>query len=337
MHPDKELMKLIEEYMESSDNPDLQGYREQTYSRDFAGKDRFLWTIKYIANLGRLRGARILDVGCGCGWQAFATSLLDDKNEVVGMDILPSMIQGMSECVAAMHKKGVKFSLTPICADICDSQLPLSSFDSIYSNEAIEHVHDMRIMLERCYTLLRPGGTLILLNDANMLNSKVHDQIVAMWEQRENSWEWSKYLRSIRPIEHKDARPFSVMRREIVTAANPRLTPQEVEMVVASTAGLLKPEIEKIALNFRTGVPLAGRPEYDWCRNPETGEYAERLFDPFALATQMREAGFKTQVRHMFRKFPLSLINSIQIERVNRPLFDLRPSFVLFGRKQDAR
>src|SRR5208283_1620875 len=195
----------------------------------------------------------------------------------------------------------------------------------------------MRTMFERCYSLLRPGSTLILLNDANMLSSKVHDQIVAMWEQRENSWEWSNYLRSIRPIEHKDARPFSVMRREIVTAANPRLSPQEVEMVVASTAGLLKPEIEKVASNFKTGAPLPERPEYDWCRNPETGEYAERLFDPFALATQMRGAGFKIQVRHMFRKFPLSLINSIQIERVNRLLFGVRPSFVLFGRKQDAR
>jgi SAM-dependent methyltransferase len=319
--------------MFSSANPDLKGYREQAYNRDFKDKQRFLWSLKHIAKLGGYRGARILDVGCGFGWQAFTVSLLDDHNQVVGIDILPSMIEGMSECVAGMYKNEIKFSLTPICADICGSVLESKSFDSIYSIEAIEHVHNIDRMLERCYDLLRPDGTIILVNDNNALNSKVNDEIIAMWEKRENAWEWSNYLRGIRPIEHKDARPFRVMRQEIVTAANPNLNLQEIEMVVASTAGLLKQEIEKIARNYKTGMPLPERQDYDWCRNPETGEFAERLFDPFALANKMREVGFKTQVQHMFRKFPLRLANSIQLKGFNRLMFNIRPVFIVFGRK----
>jgi SAM-dependent methyltransferase len=319
--------------MFSSENPDLKGYREQTYNRDFKDKRRFLWSLKHIATLGGYRGARILDIGCGFGWQALTVSLLDDHNDVVGVDILPSMIDGMSECVAHMRSNGVRFSLTPICADICDSVFEPKSFDSIYSIEAIEHVHNIERMLERCYDLLRPDGTIILVNDANALNSQVHREVTAMWEKRENAWEWSDYLRRIRPIEHKDARPFVVMRREIVTAANPSLSSQEIEMVVASTAGLLKPEIEKIAVNYKTGTPLPERQNYDWCRNPETGEFAERLFDPFALANKMRDAGFKPQVRHMFRKFPLRVANPIQLKGLNRLMFNIRPGFIVFGRK----
>src|SRR5271166_3881969 len=40
---------------------------------------------------------------------------------------------------------------------------------------------------------------------------------------------------------------------------------------------MLKAEIEKIAVSFNKGTPLPIRPELDWCRNPITGEYAERL------------------------------------------------------------
>jgi hypothetical protein len=64
-----------------------------------------------------------------------------------------------------------------------------------------------------------------------------------------------------------------------------------------------------------------------------TGEYAERLFDPFALAKQLRHAGFRTKVRHFYRKFPLNLFNSIRFWPLNYLLFNVRPQFILFGEK----
>ena len=333
VYSDNEIIRLIEQYMEGSENPDLQCYRAQTYERDFANKERFLWALKHLATLGDYRGKRILDVGCGFGWQAFTIAVLDDKNEVVGLDILPSMSDGLADCVASMRKKGVKFDLTPMCGDICGPKLEPNSFDAIYSIEAIEHVHDMRQMLERCFALLRPNGNLILVNDQNMLNRKVRDATLGMWHEREHSWKWSEYLRSIRPIEHKDARPFAVMREEIVRAANPRLEPQEVQKLVDATAGILKPDIEKLAANFKNGMPLPERPEYDWCRNPLTGEYAERLFDPFVLADLLRQVGFKANVRHFFRKFPLNLTNGIRFRPLNLALFNLKSDFILYAEK----
>jgi 2-polyprenyl-3-methyl-5-hydroxy-6-metoxy-1,4-benzoquinol methylase len=333
IYSDDEIIRLIDQYMDSSEHPDLKGYREQTRQRDFADKGRFLWALKYVAKLGDYHNKRILDVGCGMGWQAFTIALLDAGNKVTAIDILPSMIDAMKECVDNMHKTGVNFNITPMCGDICNLNIEAASFDSIYSIEAIEHVHDMKQMIQRCYSVLRPKGTLILVNDANILNRSARAEVVDMWNERENSWKWAEFLRSIRPIEHGEARPFAVMREEIVRAANPNLDERAVKSVVGATAGLLKADIERFAISYKPGMALPTRPKYDWCRNPLTGEYAERLFDPFALAKQLTDTGFKTKVGHFFRRFPLSLANSMQFRALNRLLFNVRPHFVIYGEK----
>ena len=48
--------------MQSSDHPDLVQYRAQTYTRDFANPQRFLWSLKQMASLGDYRSKQILDV-----------------------------------------------------------------------------------------------------------------------------------------------------------------------------------------------------------------------------------------------------------------------------------
>jgi SAM-dependent methyltransferase len=243
------------------------------------------------------------------------------------------MIDGMRESVETMRKKGAIFDVTPVCGDICNLDMEPGSFDAIYSMEAIEHVHDLKKMFARCVELLKPGGNLILVNDSNPLHRKTRDETVAMWRDRETSWKWTDQLRHWRPIEHKHARPFAVMREEIVKAANPYLDQSQMRSIVDATAGLLKTEIEQISKNYRAGMTFPVIGKYDWCRNPETGEYAERLLDPFALAEMLLAAGFKPKVRHAFRKFPLNLANSIQFPPMNRLLFNVRATFVVFGKK----
>jgi SAM-dependent methyltransferase len=337
VYPDERIIELIEEYMHGSENPDQVGYREQTYGRDFADKKRFLWFIKkHIVGLGNYHGKRILDVGCGLGWHAFAISLLDQSNAVVGIDILPSIHEGMSESVATMQAKGIKFNLTPIQGDICNIDLPAGSFDSIYSQEAIEHVHDLRKMFKRCFDLLKPGGNMILINDSNPLHSQTREETMAMWQDREHSWDWIEKLKHWRPIEHGNAKPFAVVREEIVRAANPSLDDANVKIVVENTAGLLKSGIEELAKNYGRGMSFPVIGKYDKCRNPETGEYAERLLDPYELARMLRETGFETKIRHAFRKFPLNLTNWIQFRPVNNFLFDLRGIFVIYAVKPDG-
>src|SRR5271166_5351587 len=92
---------------------------------------------------------------------------------------------------------------------------------------------------------------------------------------------------------------------------------------------MLKAEIEKIAVSFNKGTPLPIRPELDWCRNPITGEYAERLLNLFEMADMLRKRGFFVEVRHGFRRKPLHFLNGIQFKPLNILLFNVRPVFIL--------
>jgi SAM-dependent methyltransferase len=329
MYSDSEILRLVEEYMHGSNHPDQVGYREQVKVREFSDKDIFLSRLKMLRRLGGFNGKRILDVGCGFGWHAFAFALMG--NSVVGIDILPGMIEGMTESAATMKRKGIAFDLTSICGDICNAKLQRQSFDAIYSNEAIEHVHDLEAMFARCRELLKPGGKVYLLNDANVLNRATRTEITSYWKQRESSWEMVGKLKAWRPVEHGDAKPFAVIREEIVRAANPKLDNDEVELVVKGTAGLLKSEIESLAKTFHPAMPFPHIDEFDRCRNPITGEYAERLLDPFKLAKMLRKQGFRAKVRHYFRRLPLNFINGIPFRPLNNCLFNLRPMFIVVG------
>ena len=330
---DGQILSLVEEYMHGSEHPDQVGYRQQTKEREFANKTRFLHDLRRLSALGEFRGKRILDVGCGFGWQAFTMSLFDRRNSIVGLDILASMIDGMSTSIATMRNKGVEFDLTAVCGDVCNPEFEKGSFDAIYSIEAIEHVHDLKTMFERCFELLKPGGPIFLMNDSNCLNTKTREETVAMWRDREHSWDFIAQLKKWRPVEHGDAKPFAIMREDMVRAASPELDDASVKIVVEKTAGLTRPEIEPLARAYRPGIKFPEIDEFDRCRNPETGEYAEHLLDPFKIASMLRGAGFRTSVRHCFRRFPLSLANGIQFQPLNNLLFELRGAFLVAGWK----
>src|SRR3984885_361381 len=93
---DGQILSIVEENMHGSEHSDQLGYRQKTKVREFANKPSFLHDLTRLSALGEFRGKRILDVGCGFGWPAFTMSLFDRRNSIVGLDILASMIDGMS-------------------------------------------------------------------------------------------------------------------------------------------------------------------------------------------------------------------------------------------------
>ena len=48
-YSDAEILGLTEEYMLSSEHPDLRGYREQTFSRDFREKVLSFYEVHFQA------------------------------------------------------------------------------------------------------------------------------------------------------------------------------------------------------------------------------------------------------------------------------------------------
>ena len=323
-----DIKRIVTDYTHGSEHPDLVVYR-----RDFDTKfdfDRWFTGIQNTCGLGNFAGKRILEVGCGFGWDAVGISLAGD-NHVVATDILPSMIAGTDECLETMRRKGQPLDVEAMQGDICSLDFPDRSFDGIYSSEAVEHVHDLDAMFRRCFQLLKPGGRMVIINDSNRFNSEFREDTFKMWKERDESWEHAKWLKAeIRPVEHKDARPYAAMREDIVREAQPPLGDDDVAKVVAATAGLIRRDIAEATREFMASGVLPTRPTYSWCRNPETGEYAERLLDPFEMVDTIRKQGFRNvRLRHAFTRFPHRLLNGVRFKALSKYLFDKRGQFLI--------
>ncbi len=328
-----EAQRWIAEYIRGSDNPDFRHYGSSLLRSMEAGTaDRFIWFVRYLMRLGGMFEARVLDVGCGFGWYGLAISILGN-NHVVANDIRETMTGPLRERIAAVRRKGAPVSVEALTGDICALSIAPRSFDAIVCNEMIEHVHDLDAMLDVCFSILRPGGRCVITNDNNALNRKHLTEIRKMWEQRDRAWEFIEKLKRERPIENQDIEPYAVSRDRIVRRSNPKLIDEEVAAVVAATAGMIEQEIVEVALSFADRLDLPTPPEYSWCRNPLTGEFCERQLDPFEVAEMMAARGFKTRVRHAFRRLPLRLLYGVTIRPLAKRLFSLRPIFVLVGRK----
>lgn len=336
------LPRVLSEYIQGSDHPDLRVYRdgggrghgEAVGVTDSAYLDVWLWRMKHFCDLGRFYGKDVLEVGCGFGWDAVGLALTGN-NRVTASDILPSMVEGMTECLRTMQAKGEPLPITPLQADICTLDLPDGRFDGIFSTEAIEHVHDLNAMFRNCYRLLKPGGRMVIVNDSNRYNAAARANSWNSWEARDECWQHSEWLRTeVRPVEHANAKPYGAMREEKIREVAPELTDSAVADLRHATAGMIYPEIEQAVESFKASGKLPHRDPYSWCRNPETGEYSERLLDPFELKAMLKAAGFKVRLRHIFRKMPLRLLNGIQFRPLNERLFALRPPFALVAEKR---
>lgn len=327
----KNLNQIALDYIYGSDHPDLCIYR-----KDFGTKfdmDHWCKGIKSHCDLAGFYDKRILEVGCGFGWDAVGLEVLGN-NEVVATDILPSMIDGMKECLQAANANGHDLKIEAIQGDICSLALPNESFGGVYSSEAIEHVHDLPAMFQKCYSLLKPGGKILIVNDSNRFNSEFREATFKMWKERDRSQEHAEWLRTaVRPVEHAEAKPYAVMRQAII-CEDSVFSHDDLEELVSATAGLTRPEIKEAAATFKASGKLPEPDRFGWCRNPESGEYAERLLDPFELCGMLKNAGFKNvQLRHGFNKFPHRLLNGVAFRPLNEFLFDRRGLFLLLAEK----
>lgn len=327
---DTNLPKLLRQYVNGSEHPDLQVYRRGiTRLEDHSV---WLWRTRHYCDLGGFYGKNILEVGAGFGWDAVGLALTGN-NKVTASDILPSMVDGMKQCLEAMREAGTPLPVTPLQGDICKLDLPNGSFDGIFSTEAIEHVHDLGLMFDNCHRLLKSGGTAVIVNDCNQFNAAACSHSWDAWHDRDSSWEHAEWLKSeVRPVEHADAKPYAAMREEIIRAFAPGLGNDAVAALREATAGMIRSEIEQAVTEYKAFRTLPKRDPYSWCRNPETGEYSERLLNPFELADMLKARGFEVELRHLFRKLPYRLFNRSPWP-ISRLLFRLRPEFVLVARK----
>lgn len=320
--------KWIQAYIDVCDNPDFNDYVGPKSAPD----ERYIWLVRHLCKIRRMQHARVLDVGCGFGWDAVAIALEADAT-VVANDIRPEMTSVVEDRVKRIRRLGAPVKVETLTGDTCTIALPDNSFDAIVCQQAIEHIHDLDAFFRNCFRWLKPGGRAIFTNDNNVFNTSAFQWAEKMWQKRDADWAYIEELKRQRPIENRDIKPYAAMRREIVLGANSSLGEEEVSRIVDATAGLTAREIIPLAASYVRGRSLPKPPYASRCRNPITGEYCERQLNPFELSETLAAHGLVTQVRHGFRKWPLRWLNAIQLRWMNILLFNLKAYFIILAVK----
>ena len=120
------------------------------------GRDA-VWKRKLIRALPSLHAPYCVDLACGTGDLTFLLAKHYPNGTVVGVDISPEML----DCACKKNRfSHVSFSLKDMCmlkgmADV--------SVDIITGGYAFRNAPDLQQVLDECTRVLKPGGTLALL------------------------------------------------------------------------------------------------------------------------------------------------------------------------------
>ena len=117
--------------------------------------------LGYVAARQPLRGARVLDVGCGGG--LLAEAMARNGARVLGLDLSAELID-----IAKLHRLESKQNGAVLDLDyrvqaieaLADAEP--GTFDAVTCMEMLEHVPEPGSIVEACARLLKPGGRLFV-------------------------------------------------------------------------------------------------------------------------------------------------------------------------------
>jgi SAM-dependent methyltransferase len=131
----------------------------QSFDRFALDYDRFVSLLPgqnttWLASLG-LKGSRALDAGCGSGHAV--EMLADDFTEVVGLDLSASLLDIAK---AKRARPNVRYLQNDLF-DLDDED----GFDLVYSHTMLHHLKNYRAGLDHLKSLVRPGGTVAVIDN----------------------------------------------------------------------------------------------------------------------------------------------------------------------------
>jgi len=130
----------------------------------------------------RSAGERICELGCGNGY--LAGLLTDAGFQVTGVDASETGV-----AIARKTHRDCEFLCRPIEPGLADV-LGRKRFDAVVSSEVVEHMYRPRDLLEVAFSILRPGGLLLLTtpyhgylkNLAIVLSGRFDKPVNPLWD-----------------------------------------------------------------------------------------------------------------------------------------------------------
>lgn len=112
--------------------------------------------LAYVRRRGPLSNLRVLDVGCGGG--LLTEAMAAEGARATGIDLSEQLID-----IARLHllETGVQAEYRVVSAENLAAEHP-GAFDAVTCMEMLEHVPDPQAIVQACFDVLKPGGTLFL-------------------------------------------------------------------------------------------------------------------------------------------------------------------------------
>ncbi|MFZ5376745.1 MAG: class I SAM-dependent methyltransferase [Patescibacteria group bacterium] len=174
----------------------------------------------YVANfqtvhqvMGKVKGKKILDVGCGTGsTDAYLASLGAQTTLVDVSDVALSFARKI------FRKLGLKAKF--VQADAFNLPFKKESFDIVWNGGVLEHFCDEKKveMLSRMWSLVKPGGRLVVLVPNSLDLPFMLAKQVLIWRRKwafgfeddMPTWKLSSLLRAAKILTSKSARKIKI-------------------------------------------------------------------------------------------------------------------------------
>ncbi len=112
--------------------------------------------------------AHYLDIGCGNGYSVRWAAAAAPRGQAVGIDLSPEMIRRARELSEGIPNAVFMETNFP------RHELPLASFDAVFSMEVLYYLLDPAVALAEILRLLKPGGTFVSAIDYYPENRRSH-------------------------------------------------------------------------------------------------------------------------------------------------------------------